>query len=66
MINIEALNPRFITDERGNKESVILPLESFEELMEDLQDLAVVAERKEEPTIAHADFMEELKNSGLL
>lgn len=66
MINIEQLHPQFIIDEKGQRKSVVLPISGFQELIHDLEDLAVVAERKEEPTTNHADFIEELKNSGVL
>ena len=66
MINIKELHPQFITDESGNKQSVILPITDFQELIEDLEDLAVVAERREEPTTDHAEFIKELKSSGKL
>ena len=66
MINIEELHPQFITDESGNKHSVVLPMADFQELIEDLEDLAAVAERREEPTTDHAEFIKELKSSGLL
>ncbi len=66
MINIEQLHPEFITDEKGKRKSVVLPITDFQELINDLEDLAVVAERKGEPTTSHADFIKELKNSGLL
>jgi len=66
MINIEELHPQFITDESGNKQSVVLSIGDFRELMEDLDDLAAVAERREEPTTDHAEFIKELKSNGLL
>jgi len=66
MINIEELHPQFITDESGNKQAVVLPMEDFQELIEDLEDLAAVAERREEPKTDHDEFIKELKNSGLL
>jgi hypothetical protein len=34
--------------------------------MEDLEDLAVIAERRNEPTISNEDLLAELKNDGLL
>ena len=37
-------------DEHGREESVLLPVKEYEELLEDLQDLALMAERNEEPT----------------
>ena len=66
MINIEQLHPQFITDEKGQRKSVVLPISSFQELMHDLEDLAIVAERREESTTNHADFIEELRSSGVL
>lgn len=66
MINIEQLHPQFITDEKGQRKSVILPMTDFQGLVHDLEDLAIVAERREEPTTIHADFIKELKSSGLL
>jgi len=59
-------HPEFVTDSDGNKKAVILPLAEYEELLEDLEDLAVAAERKDEPTISHEQLMAELKRDGLL
>jgi hypothetical protein len=66
MINIEQLHPHFITDKKGQRKSVVLPITDFQELIHDLEDLAVVAERREETTTSHADFIKELRSSGLL
>jgi PHD/YefM family antitoxin component YafN of YafNO toxin-antitoxin module len=52
-----AVKEQFIVDERGDRIAVILPLDEYEQLQEDLHDLAVVAERRTEPTIT----LEELK-----
>lgn len=41
---------RYVVDEKGHKVAVILPMEEYEKLQEDLHDLAVVAERHEETT----------------
>lgn len=48
---------RYIIDEKGQRVAVILPLEEYEQLQEDLHDLAVVAERRDEPVMG----LEELK-----
>jgi len=66
MINIKDLNPQYITNEAGEKTSVILPINEFQSLLEDIEDLAIVAERREEPTISHEQLISELKNDGLL
>ena len=41
---------RFLVDEKGRKESVVLPMKEYQDLLEDLADLVLIAERKEEPT----------------
>ena len=38
----------------------------YERLLEDLEDLAVVAERRDEPSISHQQFKAELKRDGIL
>jgi hypothetical protein len=57
---------QYVTDEAGARKGVLLSLEEYERLLEDLADLAVAAERREEPTIPHRQFLEELKSDGLL
>ncbi|HAF03427.1 MAG TPA: hypothetical protein DCG89_06485 [Spartobacteria bacterium] len=57
---------QFLTDETGKKTGVVLPVSEYEKLLEDLQDLAVVAERRGEPSIPHDEFIAELKRDGLL
>jgi hypothetical protein len=51
MIDTKDLALNYITNEAGEKTVVILPIEQFESLLENLEDLAIVAERKDEPTI---------------
>ena len=60
------LHPQYVTDDRGERTAVILPLSEYEELLEDLRDLAVAAERSDEPTVPHEDVVSELKRDGLL
>ena len=40
---------RFLVNEKGRKMSVVLPMADYQELLEDLAGLGVIAERKEEP-----------------
>ncbi len=60
------MSTQFVTDDTGKRTAVLLPIDEYERLMEDLQDLAAIAERREEPTVAHEDFLEGLKRDGLL
>jgi hypothetical protein len=57
---------QYVTDENGGRTAVLMGIEDYEKLMEDLADLAVAAERRNEPTIKHDKFMAELKKDGLL
>jgi hypothetical protein len=63
---IRDLQAQYVTDENGKKTAVILPIEEFEELLEDLQDLAVLAERRDEPAISHEEVVARLKRDGYL
>lgn len=66
MLDLRELQVQYITDDAGVKSAVILPIEAFQELLEDLEDLAILAERREEPTISHAELLAQLKQDGLL
>ncbi len=62
----KVLNLKYITDEKGRKKEVILSIKEFENLMEDLEDLAVVAERRNEASLVHDEVINRLKKDGLL
>ncbi len=57
---------QFVTDEIGNKTAVILDIADYERIIEDVQDLASVAERRSEPSIPHDEFIAGLKEDGIL
>jgi PHD/YefM family antitoxin component YafN of YafNO toxin-antitoxin module len=52
---------QYVVDENGNKVAVILPIAEYQHLKEDLYDLAMVAERREEGMTG----LEELKKRVL-
>ncbi len=62
----EMAHEQFVTDTKGNKVSVILSLKRYERLMEDLHDLAVVAERRDEKPISFEEMKRRLKKDGIL
>lgn len=66
MVKLQELHPQYITDEDGKRTSVILPMVEFEELLQDIEDLASVAERREELTISHEELITEMKKDGLI
>lgn len=46
---MERSKKQYIVDEDGRKTAVVLPIKEYEQLLDDLEDLAVIAERKDEP-----------------
>lgn len=60
------MNARFLTDEHGKRVAVVLPLEEYEELLEDISDLAAVAERRHEERVSLEEVKKRLIRDGLL
>ncbi|WP_262965830.1 hypothetical protein [Methylobacter psychrophilus] len=52
--------PQYITNADGEKISVILSLADYQELLDDLEDLAAIAERKDEATIPFETALKEI------
>ncbi|MDR3554027.1 MAG: hypothetical protein P4L55_04675 [Syntrophobacteraceae bacterium] len=50
------LNPQYVLDKEGKKAFVVLPVDEYESLLEDIQDLSVLAERRDEPKLSLDDF----------
>jgi PHD/YefM family antitoxin component YafN of YafNO toxin-antitoxin module len=63
---MEAVQEHYVVDAKGKKVSVILSLERYERLMEDLHDLAIVAERRDEQPISFEEMKRRLKKDGIL
>lgn len=66
MLDVKQLELQYVTNDAGEKTAVILPIDQFRELIEDVEDLAAAAERRGEPTIPHKDLVAELKRDGLI
>ena len=64
--SIRELQAQYVTDEKGNKTAVILPIEDFEELLDDIEDLATLLERRDETAISFDEVIAKLKKDGLL
>jgi hypothetical protein len=57
---------QFLTDAKGEKIAAVIPIEEYESLLEDLHDLAVVAERREEPQVSFDEVKRRLREDDLL
>ena len=60
------MEEQFVVDGDGKRTAVILPIEQYERLLEDLHNLAVVAERREEEPISLEEMKRRLMQDGLL
>jgi len=56
---------QYVVDEKGKKTAVIIPVEEYEELLEDIHDLAIIAERRDEPTITFEELKKKLRRRKL-
>ncbi|MEX2722198.1 MAG: hypothetical protein Q6362_012410 [Candidatus Wukongarchaeota archaeon] len=63
---LEDFQGQYIVDKKGRRMGVILSIEEYEELLEDLHDLSIVAERRDEPTTTFEEVKKKLKKDGLL
>jgi len=57
-------NVQYVTDANGERTAVILPLNEYQELLEDLHIIRVVEETKDEPSRPLSEVVEELRNAG--
>jgi len=55
---------QYLTNEKGKKTAVVLSVADYEKLIEDLDDLAVIAERREEETVPHDELKKQVKRNG--
>ena len=63
---MSTLQERYVVDAQGSRMAVILSLDQYERLMEDLHDLAIVAERREEEPISLEEMKRRLREDSLL
>jgi PHD/YefM family antitoxin component YafN of YafNO toxin-antitoxin module len=63
---MSAVQEQYVVDTNGKKMGVILSLKHYQQLMEDLHDLAVVAERREEKPISLEEMKRRLKKDAVL
>jgi hypothetical protein len=58
---------QFLANEKGRTTADVLPIEDYEKRwddMDDVDDLSVIAERRGETTIPHAEFKKGIKRNG--
>lgn len=57
-------NVQFVTDADGRKTAVILPIDEYEDMLEDLHLGRVARESKDEPRRPFGELVDELRANG--
>jgi PHD/YefM family antitoxin component YafN of YafNO toxin-antitoxin module len=57
-------NVQYVTDVNGERTAVILPLDEYQELLEDLHVTRAADEMKDEPSRPLSELVEELRSAG--
>ena len=57
-------NIQYITDSNGKRTAVIIPLEDYEDLLEDLHVTSAALDSRDEPCIPFSEVVEELRAEG--
>jgi hypothetical protein len=57
-------NVQYVTDADGERTAVILPLDEYQELLEDLHVTRIAEETKDEPRRPFSEVVEELRTTG--
>ena len=57
-------NVQYLTDANGERTAVILPLDEYQELLEDMHVIRVAEETKDEPTRPLIEVIDELRTAG--
>ena len=57
-------NVQFVVDEEGHRKAIILPIEEYEEMLEDIHMGRAARESKSEPRRPFEDVAKELRAAG--
>lgn len=63
---MEETHEQYVVDRKGKRVSVILSVERYDRLLQDLHDLAVVAKRRNQKPISFDEMRRRLKKDGIL
>ena len=55
---------QYVTNQTGERTAVILPIDEYEELLEDLHLIRVAYESKDEPRRAFDEVVAEMRSAG--
>ena len=56
----------YVVDRKGKRKAVLMSVDEYERLMEDIADLSAIAARKKEKTVSWAQVKRRLRRDGRL
>ena len=63
---MDNVREQYLVDREGRRTAVLLAVDEYERLLEDLHDLAIVAERRDEESVRLEEMKRRLKQDGIL
>ncbi|MCO5250933.1 MAG: hypothetical protein M9949_05875 [Candidatus Kapabacteria bacterium] len=57
------LEVKYITNDKGERTDVVMPLSDYIEILQEIEDLRVIAERKGEELFTHSEVEKLLKSA---
>ncbi len=65
MITMETLHPQYLKTPNGIPSFVVLPIEEYEQLIEDYNDLTIIKERREETKMSLSELKQNLLKNNV-
>lgn len=66
MVFPRKVKTQFVTNDKGRKVAVVIPIKEYEELMEDMIDLAACLEHRDDESVPWEQVKKELIANGIL
>ncbi|PKN01769.1 MAG: hypothetical protein CVU77_02185 [Elusimicrobia bacterium HGW-Elusimicrobia-1] len=63
---MKAVKEKFLVDNKGHKTAVVLGINFYNQLLDDMDDLRIIAERKDEPALSLKEVEKRLRHNGLI
>lgn len=57
---------QYLVDAKGHKRAIVIDMDTYEKMIEDISDLKIVAERRDNPKMRSLQFLSRLKKNGIL
>jgi hypothetical protein len=60
------MSTQFVTNEKGKKIAAVVPIQEYEDLLQDVHSAAIIERRRNEETHSWEDLKKKLREDGIL